>query len=40
MKLAVKNLHFVSIGGRVGGGAPTSLSVFMPLRPDALEACR
>jgi len=40
MKPAVKHIHFVGIGGHVGGGAPTSLSTFMPVRPDTLEACR
>ena len=40
MKHAFQHIHFVGIGGHVGGGAPTSSSTFMPLRPDLLEACR
>ena len=37
MKHAVKHIHFVGIGGHVGGGAPTSLSAAMPLPPGAVE---
>jgi hypothetical protein len=40
MKHAVKHIHFVGIGGHVGGGAPTSFSAAMPLPPDVVEIRR